>query len=568
MNTFGKTSVRRGIRWRRATNRRLIDADVGVRRGHALTGPTRRDRGDESICLLPQGAAIAPRAPRRGVAIGSMVALMAGAVVVGGPSVASAAAYDTETDPNSMAAVASIAGAETWWNSGYTGAGVDVALIDTGVSPVAGLDDAGKVIYGPDLSFESQSPDHADLDTNGHGTFMAGLIAGHDTALTAPYAAAPASAYRGIAPDARLLSLKVASADGGTDVTQVIAAINWIVQHRNDNGLNVRVINLSYGTNSTQPAGIDPLSYAAEQAWKAGIVVVVAAGNTGYQRGNNAPGLADPAYNPYVIAVGGYDTNGTRRWNDDVVGPYSASSAGCGSKCKNPDFVAVGSHLQGLRVPGSFVDLNHPEGVVSERYFRGSGSSQAAAITSGSIALILQKYPNLTPDQVKRFITSNGQKVPGFDSQAQGAGEINLALLATKTPAGYVQKFTNSTGTGTIELARGSDHVTADGVVLTGEVDIFGQPINTTNLAGAEAARTTWVDGSWNGSQWTGSSWTGARWSSTVWTGARWSGATWSNAQWSGARWSGARWSGDCWSGSSWSGSRWSGNSWAAESWS
>ena len=82
-------------------------------------------------------------------------------------------------------------GATAWWDAGYTGKGVDVALIDTGVSPVDGLDGAGKVVYGPDLSLESQAPDLRDLDTNGHGTFMAGLIAGKDAALTAPYARLP-----------------------------------------------------------------------------------------------------------------------------------------------------------------------------------------------------------------------------------------------------------------------------------------------------------------------------------------------------------------------------------------
>ena len=210
-----------------------------------------------------------------------------------------------------MKALTEQVGATAWWNAGYTGAGVGVAVIDTGVAPVAGLAGAGKIIYGPDLSFESQAPNLRNLDTNGHGTFMAGLIAGKDSTLTAPYANAPASAYRGIAPDARILSVKVGVADGGVDVTQVIAAINWVVEHKNDNGMNIRVLNLSYGTNSTQAAGIDPLSFAVERAWKAGIVVVAAVGNTGYQRGNGAPGLASPAYNPFVIAVGGYDSMGT-----------------------------------------------------------------------------------------------------------------------------------------------------------------------------------------------------------------------------------------------------------------
>src|SRR6185436_8763143 len=114
--------------------------------------------------------------------------------------------------------------------------------------------------------------------------------------------------------------------DGGVDVTQMIAAINWVVDHKNDNGMNIRVLNLSYGTNSRQSYILDPLAFAAERAWRAGIVVVAAAGNTGYQRGNDAPGLANPAYNPFVIATGGYDTKGTPEGWDDAVGPYSASS--------------------------------------------------------------------------------------------------------------------------------------------------------------------------------------------------------------------------------------------------
>src|SRR5205085_491219 len=150
------------------------------------------------------------------------------------------------------------------------------------------------------------------LDTYGHGTFMAGLIAGDDGATGS-------AAYRGVAPGARIVSLKVATADGGVDVTQVIAAIDWVVQHAHDPGLNIRVINLSYGTNSTQASGTDPLAYAAEQAWKKGIVVVTAAGNAGYQKGSGAPCLADPAYDPYVIAVGGADSMGTATLQDDTV---------------------------------------------------------------------------------------------------------------------------------------------------------------------------------------------------------------------------------------------------------
>ena len=504
----------------------------------------------------------------RRTVIGTVATLAACAVGLSMAQTSTAAGlYDPTTDLNSMAAVTSTTGATRWWTAGYTGKGVDVAVIDTGVAPVAGLNGAGKVLYGPDLSLESQAPNLARLDTNGHGTFMAGLIAGHDATLTAPYANAPATAYRGMAPDARIVAVKVATADGGADVTQVIAAIDWIVQHKNDNGMNIRVLNLSYGTNSLQDAAADPLSYAVEQAWNHGIVVVAAAGNTGYQRGKGAPGLADPAYNPFVIGVGGYDTKGTAAFNDDTMGTYSASSTGCGAKCKNPDFVAVGSHLQGLRLPNGYLDATHAEGRIDARYFRGSGTSMAAAITSGSIALILQKYPNLTPDQVKQFIASNGQKVPGADSQAQGGGEINLPVLATKTPASYTQSFFPSKGGGTLEDARGSDHLTANGVTLTGEKDIFGRSVDTKTLALAQANGSTWSGGVWNGSTCSGSTWSGSTWSGSTWSGSTWSGSTWSGSTWSGSTWSGSTWSGSTWSGSSWSGSTWSGSTWSGGSW-
>ncbi len=423
-------------------------------------------------------------------------------------------------------------GAQAWWNAGYTGKGVDVALIDTGVSPVSGLDSPGKVIIGPDLSLESQALELTRLDTNGHGTFMAGLIAGHDPTLTTPYSAAPASVYRGMAPDARIVSLKVGTADGGVDVSQVIAAIDWVVQHRNDNGLNIRVINLSYGTNSTQNSDVDPLSYAVEQAWANGIVVVAAAGNSGYQVGGGAPGIADPAYNPFVIAVGGSDSMATPALTDDTVGAYSAS-ARCNAPCKRPDFVASGSHLQGLRVPNSYIDATSPKVVLDNRYFRGSGTSESAAITSGAVALVLQKYPNMSPDQVKAFFKNNAFGLAGPNPLSQGAGEINLAAMLTAgPPSKYRQKFHPATGTGSLEIARGQDHLTRDGVVLSGEQDIFGKSFNSTAMAKLEGSANSWSGGTWNGNSWSGNSWSGSSWSGSTWSGNSWSSDSWMGASW------------------------------------
>ena len=318
-------------------------------------------------------------------------------------AVASAAIYDPILDGYSMKAMTENIGATAFWDAGFTGAGVDVAVIDTGVAPVEGLATPGKIINGPDLSLESQAPNLAHLDTNGHGTFIAGLIAGKDSNLQQPYSGAPANEYRGVAPDARIVSLKVGTADGGVDVTQVIAAINWVVDHQHDNGMNIRVLNLSYGTNSTQPSLVDPLSFAAERAWNAGIVVVAAAGNTGYQRGARRSRVGRPGVQPVRrrgrrLRHQGHDLRISTTRSEATRPSSNVRGA------RRPDFVAVGTKLQGLRVPNSFIDARHPEGLLGTRYFRGSGTSEAAAVTSGTVALVLQKYPQMTPDQVKGFL--------------------------------------------------------------------------------------------------------------------------------------------------------------------
>jgi serine protease AprX len=477
-----------------------------------------------------------------------------------------AAGYDPSNDANSMASTTDYSGAQAWWAAGYTGQGIDVAVIDSGVSPVDGLNAPGKVVYGPDLSLESQAPNLTNLDTFGHGTFMAGLIAGHDAGLTAPYQQAPASAYRGMAPDARIVSVKVATADGGTDVSQVIAAIDWVVQHRNDNGLNIRVLNLSYGTNSSQWFGVDPLAFAVEQAWDAGIVVVAAAGNSGYQAKGSSPALANPAYDKRIIAVGASDSMGTMTMTDDTVPDFSAA-AKTGS-ARAPDFVAPGVHLQGLRVQNSYIDSLDGKTVLDDRFMRGSGTSEAAAIASGSAALILSRFPNATPDQVKRLIKNAAYDMPQCGrTGTMGSGELRLGPILSASLPLYVQTVAPATGGGSLELARGLDHLTRDGVVLKGEQDIFGKSFDSSAIGVLENARHAWSGGTWNGSVWTGSSWSGNSWSGSSWSGSSWSGNSWSGSSWSGNSWSGNSWSGNSWSGSSWSGNSWSGNSWSTASW-
>src|SRR5205085_152935 len=176
-------------------------------------------------------------------------------------------------------------------------------------------------------------------------------------------------------------SVKVADAVGATDVSQVIAAIDWVVQHRHDNGLNIRVLNLSFGTDGSQDYLLDPLVHAADVAWNAGIVVVVAAGN----RGSGSTRLDNPARNPRLIAVGADDTKGTVVSSDDTIPEFSSSGDGV----RNPDVVAPGQSIVSLRDTNSSIDMNYPDARVGTRFFRGSGTSAATAVVSGSAALLL-----------------------------------------------------------------------------------------------------------------------------------------------------------------------------------
>ena len=443
-------------------------------------------------------------------------------------------------------AVTAVIGADELHQAGLTGAGVDIALIDTGVAPVPGV---GRVVNGPDLSFDSQVPGFQYLDAYGHGTHLAGIINGSGNGVN------------GIAPGARIVNVKVGAANGATDVVQVLAAIDWVVQHAHDPGLNIRVIALAYGTDSAQSYTIDPIAYAAEVAWRKGIVVVAAGGNTG----QGAPSLNDPAIDPYVIAVGASDPHGTYSSGDDTVAPFSA----WGNDSRRVDIVAPGRSLVSLRDPGSYIDLLHPEGREPDGLFRGSGTSQATAVAAGSIALLLQDRPALTPDQVKWILRKTAKNVPASDAAAQGAGELDVRRAQLRWPSSSAaQTWPTSTGTGSLEGARGSLHVVMGGVALQGEYDIFGRPWDGQSWSGQSWSGQSWSGGLWLGQSWSGQSWSGQSWSGQSWSGQSWSGQSWSGQSWSGQSWSGQSWSGQSWSGQSWSGQSWSGVSWSGQSWS
>jgi serine protease AprX len=381
---------------------------------------------------------------------------------------------------------------------GFRGQGIDVALIDSGVAPVAGLDEPGRILYGPDLSNEAGIPNLANLDTFGHGTHLAGIIGGDD-----------GDQVGGIAPESRIVSIKVAGATGETHVAQVIAAIDWVVEHQNDSGLNIRVLNLSLGLPGIPTSADDPLSAAVERAWDAGIVVVAAVGN----RGNDAGGIDSPAVSPYVIAVGAhesYDSSGAQDW----IAPWSSG----GSSSRQADVVAPGRSIMSFRVPGSTLDQMYPTAVVDDRYFLGSGTSQSAAVVSGFTAALLSRDPSLTPDQVKYLFMAEAKDLKETASLIDGNGKIQPK-----------------------EVARSlKDAAKASAQEWPKALSDSSSGIATPNGA-------SWSGGSWSGASWSGGSWSGASWSGASWSGASWSGASWSGASWSGASWSGTMWSARDW---------------------
>jgi serine protease AprX len=358
----------------------------------------------------------------------------------------------------------------------------------------------------------------------------------------------------GIAPDAKLTSIKVGMANGAVDVTQMLAAIDWVVAHRNDDPANpIKVLNLSYGTDSTLAETVNPLSFAVQNAHQAGILVVVAAGNTGNT-------MTSPAYDPFMLTVGATDMKGTTNPADDAVADFSSKTAGNG---RRPDIYAPGRSIVSLRNPGSFADANYPSARVGDKFFKGSGTSQAAAVVSAAAALYIQKNRTSPPDSTK--CTMYFQSVRLKSDPALEFGSVDIAdALANGWGCGVTGG--TSDGSGSIQAARGSGVVTVNGSPLTGERDIFG-PLNVKAWAAASKAGKSWSGGNWMGRPWTGTGLTTATDGQGNWSGRAWSGRAWSGRAWSDIAWAGATWSGRAWSNATVNGAAWAGTGWSSASW-
>lgn len=397
---------------------------------------------------------------------------------------------------------------------GIDGRGVGIAVIDTGVTEVADL--AGRVVGGIDLSGSGTT-----ADEYGHGTFIAGLAAGDG--------ASSGGEHAGVAPGAHVVPVKIAGRNGAADVSHVLAAIQYVVSFKD--AYDIGVLNLSVGTDSTQPQMLSPLNHAVERAWDAGLVVVVSGGNLGEEGPGRIP---KPADDPLVITVGATDSNGTVARADDVVAGYSSTGPSIADGFEKPDVVAPGSHLVSLVAPGSALDTDHPDAHVDGAHARGSGTSFAAAVTSGAAALLRQAHPDWTPDQVKEAMLTSAAPGPVGDRNVDGHGALDVAAADAATPAPDSQGLVvRSTGVGSLEADRGSVHVEVSTtglfnalayllghvVEVTGETTAQLEEFDAEEFAQGEWTEATWWNTAWWNTAWWNTAWWNTAWWNTAWWG-------------------------------------------------
>jgi serine protease AprX len=392
---------------------------------------------------------------------------------------------------------------------GPAGRGVTVAILDSGVAVTSDLDES-RLVAWVDLVHNKKRP----YDDAGHGTFVAGLIAGDGTAsLPLADGGFAEMQFRGVAPAAGIASVKVLDKTGQGRASTVIAGIAWAIAHQDRYG--IEVLNLSIGSNPTGPVETDPIARAVEIAWKRGITVVCAAGNEG-EFGHG--GVLSPGNSPYAITVGATDTRQTADTADDRVTTYSSVGPTLWDEYAKPDLVAPGNRLVSIRARGSYIDTRFPENLIpvatyapaapadtEPAYLMLSGTSTSSPVVAGAAALLLEKDPGATPDDVKVRLMATADPLPGADVHQQGAGmlDVDEALSDTSTSDGY---------------ALSAD--LGDGTTILSEDDY---------------AR--WDERAWSRYGWTKFKWTKFKWTKFKWTKFKWTKFKWTKFKWTEYAW-------------------------------
>jgi serine protease AprX len=425
-------------------------------------------------------------------------------------------------------------GATQLFASGDTGQGVTVAVLDTGIDDLP--DFAGRLIGGVDLS----GGNNPFQDSYGHGTFVAGLIAGNG--------ASSGGQYEGEAPGADLVSVKVAGASGETDLATVILGVQWAVA--NALAYNIRILNMSLGFQPFESTAVNPLDQAVEAAWNSGIAVVTSAGNAGPSNGT----ILSPGDDPLVITVGALDDMAQPVVSDDEMTNFSSVGPTSPDGWVKPDLVTSGRSVVSLAAPGSTVYNDYPSARIGSGNFVGSGTSFSAAITSGAAALILADNPSLTPDQLKARLLGTTNAGPVGNPFVDGHGALNAYAAATAGSMNLTQSALS------LPILPGT---TVSLSLTSSSADTW----NANLWAGVSLPQGSGDGQAWNGSGWNGSAWNGFAWTSKAWNNGGWSGAAWNGQAWSGSAWDGSSWQGSAWNGAAWTSKAWNNGGWNGAAW-
>jgi serine protease AprX len=357
--------------------------------------------------------------------------------------------------------------ADDLWAQGYQGSGITVAVVDSGISTQSFSDLKPRL-----LAFEKfNSNSNAMSDQFGHGTHIAGIIGSNGVSSN--------GSYIGVAPKVNLVSVKISNDQGNSTASDVVAGLQWVNDHRLD--YNIRVVNLSINSTVSQSYHVDPIDAAVEILWFNGIVVVVSAGNNGPAK------LSPPANDPFVITVGATDDEGTAGISDDAVASFSGYGTTMDGYAK-PDLVAPGKNIISLLTSkGCELAKDHPGNIVENNNFKMSGTSMAAAVVSGAVALLLQDDPNMNPDQVKYRLMATANKTwSNYSSTTAGAGYLDVLAAVNGT---------------TTETANTATHVSN---LLTTGSDPVKSSVN-------------WSSVNWSSVNWSSVNWSSVNWSSDYW---------------------------------------------------
>jgi serine protease AprX len=429
-----------------------------------------------------------------------------------------------DADKATTAGIKAINAPQAWTTYNVTGRGIGVAVVDSGI--YAHPDIAGRIAAQVDLTASTVTTTDAltnqittttvgtvglGVDPGGHGTHVAGLIAGNG--------ASSGGAYTGVAPDASLVDVRVIRSDGTSNTGIVLRGMQWVLANRV--AYNIKVVNLSLGAPVTKSYKLDPLATGAEVLTFAGITVVVSAGNSG----PTTTTITAPANDPFVITVGAVDDNQTAETADDTIASFSSRGKTKIDNGSKPDVSAPGRRMVSLRAPGSALDTLYPERRVAGTdplgagYFTLSGTSMSAPVVAGTIALMLERNATLVPSQIKKRLKDGAVKLAGATVLDQGAGRIDV--LKTVGAINADREYSEG---------RVSDSFAKDMRKF-----VQGQPLAWNDRAyngGVDSHNITWDNITWDNITWDNVTWDNLSWENLSWENISWESLTWENISW------------------------------------